>query len=514
MNALQSSGLQRATPSLGDGATSLVCAYREVHFSGTEERLGVTIDPSAGCVTRVDPGLAAARLGVRAGYTVVRVGGEPVAADAAIDSLQAALRKRQPFSVSFSNENCLEAEYGIARLLRLSRHLCCSARSVRSLRVLILVLLFFATPCTYVLRPAARLRQAAMPCVKGQYGNSVAELVEFLPSAEMPAQFGDDDDIEQFQADLYARLHPAHCPSSDRNLGLGWCPYGTGACFHLLSRPMTAAWENNWTVEVSEFEIQGRSTDAYCLNQSMGCFIADVSNCSYQGGGMYFNAESWPARFVPARWRQKGYFWWVSQQMRYLFRLNPHIHAEVQRVKQKLGFTRPVIGMHVRHGDSCKVRLHCWPFESYMRAAERLRGLYGVSSIYLATDSAEVVQLAASWGDGWRFFYLDIDRSHFDLVLKGEVHSMRGGEPTIDDCHTSGQCDAVTDTYWMMVDLAVLSQTDYFVGAFSANGGRLAYELMAASKGCAPPFISLDVHWCHMGGYAMGGETEWRFTSC
>ena len=35
----------------------------------------------------------------------------------------------------------------------------------------------------------------------------------------------------------------------------------------------------------------------------------------------------------------------------------------------------------------CQVRLHCWPFEMYMEEARRLRSLYGVSTIYLATDS-------------------------------------------------------------------------------------------------------------------------------
>ena len=41
------------------------------------------------------------------------------------------------------------------------------------------------------------------------------------------------------------------------------------------------------------------------------------------------------------------------------------------------------------------------------------------------------------------------------------------------------QCDPVVDMERMIIDLALLSEADYFVGAFSANGGRLIYELMA-----------------------------------
>jgi hypothetical protein len=45
------------------------------------------------------------------------------------------------------------------------------------------------------------------------------------------------------------------------------------------------------------------------------------------------------------------------------------------------------------------------------------------------------------------------------------------------------QCDPVLDTERMLIDLALMSETDYFVGAFSANGARLNYELMVAKKG-------------------------------
>ena len=45
------------------------------------------------------------------------------------------------------------------------------------------------------------------------------------------------------------------------------------------------------------------------------------------------------------------------------------------------------------------------------------------------------------------------------------------------------QCDPVLDTERMLIDLALMSDADYFVGAFSANGARLNYELMVANKG-------------------------------
>merc|ERR1711865_1194826 len=70
----------------------------------------------------------------------------------------------------------------------------------------------------------------------------------------------------------------------------------------------------------------------------------------------------------------------------------------------------------------------------------------------------------------------------------------------LDACHAKGECDAVRDMRAMLVDLSLLKECDYFVGGFSTNVARLAYELMTAHKGCYVPFISTDMHWCHYGG--------------
>lgn len=357
------------------------------------------------------------------------------------------------------------------------------------------------------------------PCVKPPYPDFMSYAREFLPPAGFPPQYGDDENITKFQNDMHARQYPSQCPASDAAFFSQWCPYGTSACFHLLSRPMTAAWEAGKPIIMNggHFSLMGKTKDPYCQNKSVSCFIEPVSNCTELSGYTPFNAQGWAKRFIPKDWAHMGYFWWVSQQMRFLFRLNEHVKKEVAATKKRIGWKDgvAVLGIHVRHGDSCKVRLHCWPFEMYMEEARRLRSLYGVSTIYLATDSKAIIEKAKKHGDGWNFLFLDFDRSHFDLIAQGKVVSPFGFDnPSLDDCHGTGQCDPVSDMFRMMVDLELLRQSNFFIGAFSANGGRLVYELMAATKGCMPPFISLDVHWCHMGGYAMEGYTEWMHTSC
>ena len=45
-----------------------------------------------------------------------------------------------------------------------------------------------------------------------------------------------------------------------------------------------------------------------------------ADGCKHSGGTqntrVYKDWATYPANFVPPKWEHKGYFWWVSQQMR------------------------------------------------------------------------------------------------------------------------------------------------------------------------------------------------------
>jgi hypothetical protein len=82
----------------------------------------------------------------------------------------------------------------------------------------------------------------------------------------------------------------------------------------------------------------------------------------------------------------------------------------ITRTKSDIGYTHPIIGMHVRHGDSCTSRVDCHSLTKYMQEAsdllrnsvtaasddlliqaEKIRLKYGISTVFLATDSEQVV---------------------------------------------------------------------------------------------------------------------------
>ena len=59
------------------------------------------------------------------------------------------------------------------------------------------------------------------------------------------------------------------------------------------------------------------------------------------------------------------------------------------------------------------------------------------------------------------------------------------------------------------IDMMLMSQCDMFVGKFTSNFFRTAYELKAAECDCAPPFTSLDAPWCFDYGLLEG--RNWNY---
>jgi hypothetical protein len=63
----------------------------------------------------------------------------------------------------------------------------------------------------------------------------------------------------------------------------------------------------------------------------------------------------------------------------------------LSRLKHQLGFTHPIIGLHVRHGDSCPgtpgafTGRSCKGVRHYIEELEIMRSLYGINKVFLAT---------------------------------------------------------------------------------------------------------------------------------
>ena len=114
--------------------------------------------------------------------------------------------------------------------------------------------------------------------------------------------------------------------------------------------------------------------------------------------------------FAPAAYAQHGSFWFHSQLLDFIWRLSPDLAVAFDEERAQLGLgEHPVIGMHVRRGDKCgelegegaprgvRPALCDLTMTDFELAAQRMRTRYGVTQIFLATDSLDAVEACQRW---------------------------------------------------------------------------------------------------------------------
>jgi hypothetical protein len=150
-------------------------------------------------------------------------------------------------------------------------------------------------------------------------------------------------------------------------------------------------------------------------------------------------------------------------------------------------------------------------------------------TIYLATDSAEVIKEAQSYADEFDLVYL----SSASLAARGSASLAARGSKTLNSIREVMRHDPhkgkailwdrrVYDRFfwgqseWTQqqafdatLEALLLARADAFVGKFSSNLFRAAFSLRAAHCDCQPAFISLDAPWCF--DYGLREGRNWEF---
>ena len=183
------------------------------------------------------------------------------------------------------------------------------------------------------------------------------------------------------------------------------------------------------------------------------------------------------------------------------------IAREMTRAKALLGWDvvqRPIIGVHVRDGDSCNSRERamthrtCGGLKAFMPRVKALAERYKVRTIFLATDGKRVINETARYPE---FKWLVLPRERF-LVGAGAE-----SEPRMEQRIASGTLDGRALALESLVDMMLLAETDVLIGKFTSNLFRSAFELRAGRRGCVPPIVSMDAAWC-FGPDHVGGENS------
>jgi hypothetical protein len=182
---------------------------------------------------------------------------------------------------------------------------------------------------------------------------------------------------------------------------------------------------------------------ARCLLDSTACWFEPLSKCEsinsakealkprfsvhdkafepYSFSGRETDDEGFP-KYIPSPYRHKGHFWFVAQHISFIFRPNEKFKQILTGLRTSMQFDaapRPMLSLHVRHGDSCvgDDKRVCDSLEKYMRvAALPMAEKYGIRSIYLATDDEVVVNETKKWPQFKWIYYPDLNRGELKKV--------------------------------------------------------------------------------------------------
>ena len=189
----------------------------------------------------------------------------------------------------------------------------------------------------------------------------------------------------------------------------------------------------------------------------------------------------------------------VAHILKYIMQPNGKLMSSIITMGKKTGLDiallkSHVIGMHVRHGDSClkserhRTKRNCSDLVEYMKKAYELSP--DVKTIYLATDSKDVIMDTKKFPD-YTFLYLKnvqrYKKKHPPPFLDNIIRKRTRKNETY---------KTMEQTEKTIIDLWLLAQCNIFVGKFTSNFFRAAYSLSTAFCDCAKPYVSLDSPWC------------------
>ncbi|XP_069679816.1 alpha-(1,6)-fucosyltransferase [Periplaneta americana] len=169
--------------------------------------------------------------------------------------------------------------------------------------------------------------------------------------------------------------------------------------------------------------------------------------------------------------------WWIGQFLKFLLRPQEATSNMIQEASVKLGFKRPIVGVHIRRTDKVGTEAAFHPLEEYMAAVDEYYNLLEMKQkvdrrrVYLASDDPKVI------GEAQRKY------PEYDIL----------GDPNVAKTAAVSTRYSGSSLNGIILDIHFLSLSDYLVCTFSSQVCRVAYEIMQTLyPDAARQFRSLD----------------------
>lgn len=280
---------------------------------------------------------------------------------------------------------------------------------------------------------------------------------------------------------------------------VGWTKYKCENTTRLFA-PLASAASPRKEMEIAiEMPLSNFSDPTSCVEVFHTPFELDETGAplffysdKYKKCMMHYSFGRHGNKMLPPSHRSIGFFASVSLILRYIFRPSPALATRLEQEKKAIKWPSvgsPVLGIHYRAGDSCLEEVHalgrkCEGFDVTMKEADRLQQKYGFRHIFLATDDDSVFNELEKYSN-WTFHFIEgIDRGGLRKVK------------LIDELLKEGSINGCREAFECSMDIFLLAQCSAFIGKFSSNIDRLAYNLMFAGAGRHLPHVSMDNEWC------------------
>jgi len=153
--------------------------------------------------------------------------------------------------------------------------------------------------------------------------------------------------------------------------------------------------------------------------------------------------------------------WWIGQLLMYILKPQPETVEMLENGKNKLGFKKPIVGVHVRRTDKVGTEASFHSLEEYMKSVDdyydQLEMVERVDKrrVYIASDDPKVIDEARR------------NYPKYEVIGDPEIAKVAAVSTRYTDSSLNG----------IMLDIDLLSKCDFLVCTFSSQVCRVAYEV-------------------------------------